>query len=488
MSSKTQTLSREKAISMLWAAGDLSWKLKGCQVEIRRNILESTDKIQVIVAGRRTGKSYTLCLMALELCLQRPNVIVKYACPKQRMVSTIIRPIIREILEDCPEHLKPDWKTAEKVYVFKNGSEIHIAGTDNESAESLRGTAADFAILDESGFMSQLGYLVRSILSPTLKTRGGKMILASTPSKSANHEFMEKFFLPMQAEGKVKIYTIHDNPNFSDEIKAEIVREYPLGNKDPEYLREYMCIATDLAENAILPSFNGIAQAEIVSDTFEMPTFCDRYCAMDIGGSDLTVILFGYYDFLNATLVIQDEIIADGSTNTAILAELIKEKEALHWTNSIDKTVEVPYKRVADNNNHILLTDLQKLHNLSFLKTKKDKREAAINALDVAILQRKLIINPRCTHLLYAMKFAEWNLSRSDFKKLKDSPTGKIRGGHADALAALIYMHRNISTSRNPFPANYGSLSGSNVFTTLHKPVEDKSTPKSIFAHLFKKK
>lgn len=486
-------VSVDKAREILWRQGELSWKLRGCQKEIRQTVLTSTDKIQVIAAGRRTGKSWTLCLLALELCLKHPNTIVKYACPRQKMVSNIIRPIIQEIIEDCPRDIKPEWKTAEKMYLFPNGSKIDIAGCDAENAESLRGSRADFAILDESGFINQIGYVVRSIISPILKTSklpgvGGKLIMASTPSKSSNHEFMEKFFFPMQIAGKLKVYTIHDNPNFSDEIREEIRKEYPLQERDPEYLREYMCIPSDTTENAILPSFTPLARTELVTDDMPMPSYCHRYVGMDIGGSDLTVILFGFYDYKNATLCIQDEIIADGSVNTQILADLIREKEKLHWTNPIDKSLMTPYIRVSDTNNAILLTDLQKLHGISFSKSKKDKRDAALNALDVDFLRKSVKIHPRCKTLIYHLSYAEWNNAHTDFKRLKDSSVGELRGGHADGLAALLYLHRSVVKSANPYPKDYNDIRGSSVFKGLRTPEKSHNALGDALSKLFKKK
>jgi hypothetical protein len=489
----SKQISKEAAIEKLWRMGELSWKLRGCQNEIRNIILNNKDKIQVVAAGRRTGKSFTLCLMALEICIKHPNTIVKYACPKQRMVSTIIRPIIREILEDCPKDIKPEWKTAEKIYEFPNGSQIHIAGTDNENMESLRGARADFAILDEAGFMDQVGYLVRSVMSPILKTSklpdyGGKLVMASTPSKSSNHEFMEKFFFPMQIAGKLKVYTIHDNPNFTDEIREEIRKEYPLLERDVEYLREYMCVPVDSAENAILPSFTPLKKQKIITDKFVMPPYCHKYVGMDIGGTDLTVILFGYYDFDEATLVIQDEIVTDGGTNTQILAELIKEKEKMHWSNPIDKSVDQPYLRVADTNNAILLTDLQKLHGLTFSKSKKDKKDAALNALDIDILNERIKIHPRCKTLVYHMTYGEWNKQGTDFARLKDSVVGEIRGGHTDALAAMLYLHRSVQKKANPYPKGYGQIYDPNKFDSLHPQPLPKNDISQIFAKILNKK
>ena len=78
------------------------------------------------------------------------------------------------------------------------------------------------------------------------------------------------------------------------------------------------------------------------------------------------------------------------------------------------------------------------------------------------------------------MKFAEWNRHRTAFKNLKDSPTGQVKGGHADALAAIIYLHRNVIKSKNPYPHGYGDVSGSNVFSSrLQKEENQDNSAKS---------
>ena len=62
----------------------------------------------------------------------------------------------------------------------------------------------------------------------------------------------------------------------------------------------------------------------IVTDKYVRPSHYDAYVGMDIGGSDLTAVVFGYYDYLNATLVIEDEVIKGKEVNTFDLAASIK--------------------------------------------------------------------------------------------------------------------------------------------------------------------
>ncbi len=484
-----KSISRERAVELLWEAGELSYKLTPPQKDIKAGILSDDNKISVVLCARRLGKTFLMCTLAIEECLKRPNAIVKYAFPKSNSAKKMLLPVMRKVLEDCPKHLRPEYMVADKCFRFHhNGSEIQISGTDSGNIENLRGGDSHLNVVDEAGYCTDLTWGVRAVLGPTTKITKGRTILVSTPSRSENHDFIQDWVLPYQAEGRIKTYTIYDNPQFNAEAIKEALSEYPNGADDPMFRREYLCEIIRDSEKSILPSFNSANEKIIVTANYEVPVFCDRYVGLDIGGNDLTVAVFGYYDYMNATLVIQDEYVCDGSTNTQILAENIKRIEKELWTNPLDKSVVAPYKRVADSNNKILLTDLQKLHDIFFSVTKKDKREAALNSLDVAISQHKLIINPKCLHLIYHLKNAEWNNARTDFKRLKDSPTGKIRGGHADGLPALMYLHRSIIKSRNPFPANYGAMSGSNVFTTLHKPAVTSNTVADVFSQIFKKR
>jgi hypothetical protein len=470
MSRKKKEISVDEAKAALWRQGVLDWKLTEVQKIIKKGILEDTNKISVVLCSRRLGKSFLMCTMALEQCLLQSGSVVKFVFPKQKDVKRNILPLMRQILEDCPEDVKPRYMEADKVMRFPhNGSEIQFAGSDSGNIEGVRGGFSHLNIFDEIGFADDVTYGVRSVLSPTTKTTGGRTVLVSTPSRSENHAFITDWVLPYQAENRVKTFTLYDNPNFTPEIVAEIIAEYPKGVDDVDFKREYLCVISRGAENSILPSFTSENEKIIVTDQFTRPVFYDAYVGLDVGGSDLTAVVFGYYDYLNATLVIEDEVVMGKEVNTKKLAELIREKENELWKNPIDLSPMPPYLRVSDNNNLILLTDLQRDHGLIFIPTRKDNREAAINSLDVAISQHKLIIHPRCTHTIYHMKFAEWNKTRTAFKNLKDSPSGQIKGGHADALAAIIYLHRNIIKSKNPYPIGYGEVSGSNTFASRLK-------------------
>lgn len=480
-------ISKEKAIELLWREGILDFKLSDPQKIIKKGILEDATKISVVMCARRLGKTYLMLTMAFEVCLRTPGAVVKYVFPRQKAAKRNIFPEIRKISADCPKDLMPVLKVADLLVEFPNGSQIQLAGCDSGNIENIRGGNSHLNIVDEAGFADDLKYAVRSVLAPTTKLTNGRTILVSTPSRSENHEFIQEFVIPYMAEARIKIFSIFDNPQFTEAIIKDALDDYPDGEKDPEFRREYMCEIIRSTEKAILPSFNAEAESIIVTDQIVRPVYYDPYVSFDIGGVDLSALLFGYYDYQEATLVIEDEIVVDGTTNTEILAAMIKEKEQALWENPIDKSIITPYLRVIDTNNKILATDLFKLHGLLFSPVKKDNKQAAINSLDVTISRRQIKIHPRCKHLIYHMKMAEWNNAQTDFKRLKDSSSGKIRGGHADCLAALIYLHRSVVKSHNPYPAGYGEMQGSNVFNPF-KNQQVASDFASFAKSLFKTK
>lgn len=460
----------------LWRMGELSWKLKGKQEDIYRNIMDAKHDVSCILVSRRFGKSFTNCLAAIETCIKTPNAIVKYACPKQRMVQTIIKPIMRTIFEDAPEeyNLQEMWKGNDKVYVFPNGSEIQIAGTDNGNAENLRGGYAQLLICDEAGFMDDLSYIVDSILLPTTDTTDGKLILTSTPNyKDPQHEFHTEYVFPLEAEERLVKYTLFESPMVGDAKREKIISRYPGGVNNPKFRCEYMCEIPRLTENTVIPEYESMKD-EIVVDSLEMPDHFDAYVSGDVGFRDLTVILFSYYDFMKAKLVITDELVMNGpEMTTEALAKSIKEKEELRFHREDTNMPQTPYLRIMDNDLK-LINDLVRLHDLHFIATKKDNKEAQINQVRLWVHQGKIEIHERCKHLRYHIENAQWDKNRKGFLQLKSTPNGDIRGGHCDGLDALIYLVRNVNEGRNPFPEDYNEMKGPGIFRSLHKPKAGK--------------
>ena len=109
--------------------------------------------------------------------------------------------------------------------------------------------------------------------------------------------------------------------------------------------------------------------------------------------------------------------------------------------------------RWADNNNLILIQDLNKAgfkdgSGRHWTPTAKDAIEAGVNMVRLWLKEGRLKIHPRCRFLIGTLETALWNKQRTDFERSKVF-------GHADALAALIYLIRNVNTRINPIPATF---------------------------------
>lgn len=465
-------LTKDSAIEQLWRLGELKWKLKGKQKDIYDHFKNSSDGITACLIGRQFGKSHTLLVLANECCVKNPGTIIKYACPEQRMVERILKPRMKKIIEDCPEDLKPEWKTQEKIWLYPNGSEIQISGCNAGHYDALRGGTSHICIVDESAFIDSLEEVVFSVLAPTTDTTNGVIWLASTPNdKDPTHDFHEFFVFPLQAQNKLLKFTLYDSPMLTPEKINKIINRYPGKDANPKFRCEYLCEIPKSSESTVVPEFT-LVKNEIVFEDIVVPYCRDYYVGMDVGFRDLTVVLFGYYDFTNAKLIILDELVMNGpEMTTESLAREIKHKEELRFFDKEMEELIKPYLRISDNDLK-LLNDLNRLHDLQFMATAKDNREAAINMLRLWVSNKRIQIHSRCKHLIYHLENAQWDKNRDKFRQLKDSPNGEVRGGHADALAACYYLVRNINEFKNPYPHDFGQLKGSNVWKSKNNPFD----------------
>lgn len=434
-----KTVSKEEAIKALWHKGVISWKLDKNQKEMHEMVRSSPHKIVVFGCSRQLGKSWAMTSIAIETAIQKPYQIIKFIAPKVKDIRRIIAPLIREICADAPPEQRPVFKSHESIFRFPNGSEIQLAGTDNGHAESIRGTKAHLCIIDEAGFCDDLEYVVNSILLPTTTTTGGKIVMASTPSKAPDHPFI-LFLRQAELEGRYIKKTIYDNPRLSEREINDLASA--AGGKDSNnFKREYLVEILTSEEDAVVPEFTKEIKEAVVID-HPRPSHFDGYVSMDIGGRDFTAVIFAYYDFAAAKLIIEDEIVLGHKMLTDTLAEMIKEKELSLWKG------KPPHLRVADNNNLILLNDLSIKHSITFVPTLKDNFDAALNHMRMLIKAQRILINPRCKTIVYHLEGATWNKARTSFARSADK-------GHFDLVAALIYMCRNINFNKNPYPDGY---------------------------------
>lgn len=423
----------------LWHRGELSYKLRPHQRDLYGLLNGLATRTAFIDCARRFGKSFTALLWCVEQGLRR-ELLVRFAAPTQKDLEEIYHPIMETICEDAPEELCPVWRTTKGRghYFFPStGSKLYMFGTDARNYKKGRGKATDIAIFDEVGAADNAKHVVKSIFLPQTFGRNGRVVMLTTPPETPGHESTE---LKVEAElaGSYFRRTVYDNTHAKPEDIEEYARES--GGKDSTtFRREYLCEWVVEETRAVVPEFGSRERA--IVRVPEVPPYFDAIEAMDVGGNDFTAVLFGYWDFLAAKLVVVDEIVmrlnAAGRT-TDKLAELVKAKEQEHFAG---KPV---FGRWSDTD-VIFLNDLSVVHGLHFIPTLKDDKEAQVAELRRLVQAEKLIIHPRCTHTVAQMRAAVWNKQRTSFERTEVM-------GHFDAVDALIYLARNAPRHADPYP------------------------------------
>jgi hypothetical protein len=445
----------------LWAAGDLSWLLDENQLAMKASIEQSKNKYHVLECARRLGKSYLLCIIAVECALRSPRQRILYAAPTTKDAQEIVAPLLEQICDSAPFSIKYD-KNQSK-FIFPNGSQIRLFGCDNKTkANRGRGSGANLVLLDEAGFIPVLDYVLHSIVAPQTLTTRGRVILASTPSDEPDHPFTT--LAAKAEEGAYYVRkTIHDNPRLSKEEIAKYIAEDAalLGFTVEEfkesdiYKREFLALRAIDTNLVVCPDWDGN------HEEFPRPEFYDAYVAFDAGGVDPHGLLFGYFDFATQTLVIEDELLLRDGQNTEEIAHEVKRKEGYLWgverwdgtLRALEKNVLVPtpspaqpYLRVSDMGSPKL--DLV-VDGVRFMPTAKTEKRAQIDAVRIMFRQKKIKIHPRCRNLARHVRTTMWlNERQQSYRRTKT-------GEHGDLLDCLVYMVRNLRKSKDPKPLNW---------------------------------
>lgn len=451
----TPKLTKAEALDLLWRRGELSYKLDSTQRELYDLFYNSNHKIMTWLLSRRQGKTFTLCILAFEQCIRKPHSIVKFLSPTKIQVNNNVRPSIQKILNDCPKDLQPEFNKKDYIYFFPNGSEIQLAGSDSGHAEKLRGGDSDLFFVDEAGTCDNLDYVIKSILLPTTLITKGKGVLASTPPKESDHDFL-KYIEEAELRGSLIKKTVYQNPRITAEQLDELIKELG-GIHTTDARRELLCEIVKDEKSSVIPEFDSVLEQEIVKE-WPKPPFYDAYVGMDTGGKDLTVALYGYYDFRANKIIIEDESVMNFQEKDSTIELLVKEmhtKETELWKNPISLEYKAPYLRVSDIS-YILTQEIYnhsaklfpKEETIRFQMAKKDDNEAMINNLRILLANKKIIINPRCKTLIRHLKNVRWDKQKTKFARSADD-------GHYDAVDALKYLVRAIAFNKNPYPAHY---------------------------------
>jgi hypothetical protein len=464
MSEALELLPPQEAKEYLWQVAVIApWYLRSSQLDLYDLMMR--EKFPFIEAARRFGKTTSLLTFVMEKLRQNPGWICRWCFPNKNQAREVLSAEIAKLQSSCPEHLKFRYQTTDSVFIGPNGSKLYIRGVNEDRGDSARGPASNMIVCDEYGFWNEPDYIVREVLFPQLENQPGQwLIKASTPPRNLGHRYyIEREEAIRKNRFIQKI--IYDNEALSKE-ELQIIIDESGGVESSAFKRERLCEPVSDPELLICPEWS--ESLNVVPDEYPRPEYFDAYVGGDSGADDNTAVLFGYYDFLKAEKVIEQEYVTNGKTTAEIIAGC-KAIEAELWKD------HKPRKRVYDAPKQLIF-DIFTDHKWPVQMPKKDDKLAAIHDLRVEVGARRFKVKARCKHTIRQLKVGMWKDDRhSDFERTEGL-------GHLDAVAASIYFNRCIDTQHNPWPKNLG-LNRYTHFITPDSTSQDKTERalKSVF-------
>lgn len=442
----------DQAYTYLWQMGIVAGhRLFQHQLPLYERIVNlPPNTVDVIVCSRRFGKTMTVLTVIEEIARQKLGsvsgepVIIRVAFPGKGQGQGVLIPNWNIVLETCPVEQRPV-EDKDGSWVWPNGSRLYIIGTDDsDQREKHRGGTAHWIFIDEAGSHKEFDYLVSSILSPQLDTTHGRMVMITTPPLTMDHGFV-RFWATAEWAGNSCTKTIFDNTSYSrGDLKAICARANP-GREDediesildagvdldtevtpasPTWEREYLCRMISDSSLKACPRFS---EARHVREVKLSPAG-RHFVFIDQGHArDFFAAVFCTYDLVARVLVVEDEWQKRRQTTDTIVTALRAKEHALWKGASVQRFS-------GDTRGQQQLADMMERNYFVAVGPKSDGPETEAGALDVALAEGRLAIDPRCVDLIKQLKDGCFEISQSgrkaDYKRTKEM-------GHLDALSAL---------------------------------------------------
>lgn len=395
-----------------------------------------------LYSSRKQGKSFTILVMAWEFALKNPKTVQRIVLPELKQAKEIYPVIFNELKEVIPKYLWPRYLKMEGQFVFRNGSKICMGGTLPQNIESSRGPICHRLYLDEVAAFnaSNYEYSLYSILLPQGTTIPNfTRIDATTPPKSPVHPWMQTDYPKLSGKNACLTFTILDNTLISDEMRERIIDAYG-GVDNPNYRREHMCELISDNNLRLVPEFSkekySISQLPGKHDNFNSPVMFKSYVGCDLGLTDMSYMIFGWYDFIKDKFIVAGEWGATYKT----FPEIFKAYEDGCKAHLKDDLLYEP-QCVVDVW-EIAAHDLRNTYGWSFRRPRKGKIEESINFLRDCFISDRIAIHESCKGLIAQLETGIWNPNRTDLER--------THLGHSDAVMALVYALKEVRFGTRP--------------------------------------
>lgn len=396
--------------------------------------------------GLVTHNSVLVTTLAVEDCLQNPDVVVMIIGPSIKQTRAIVRPRIKLIGKDAPigmiKHVK-----YEDAWYFPNGSELRLGGFDTNSG-GQRGKTVFKIYLEETGESRGDDYIdfLRSDLAPTLThSAHAQVIHATTLPKIPDHPFSLETVPEAEMSGALFTFTIRDNKKLSQDKYDQCVKICG-GEHTTAFRREYLCEQVRDESMILAPEFDEKLHVKECT----APEYAFFWTSGDTGiVRDLNVFHLWCYDFKRAKKLVLDERWFPPSVGTGEMVALILEMEG---GRQVSRHIDTDAR---------LRLDLSGQHKFATMLPQKDELEATVNLVRVELQTGSVEIDPKCKLLITTLRSGTFNNMRTDLART-------LTLGHMDAFMSFAYGLRHTNMS-NPYPLYGDATPYSHYISTQNK-------------------
>lgn len=194
------------------------------------------DKVKrkVVKAGRRSGKTVGVSILAVEAFLHGHRIL--YATPTAEQINRFWMEVKWALADPIAQGVFV--KNESETFIEKPGTEQRIKAKTAWNADTLRGDYADVLILDEFQLMNEDAWGV--VGAPMMIDTDGDAIFCFTPpsiktrsvSKATDKKHANKLWKRAKADtsGRWKAYhfTSHDNPHISQSALNDLINSHDM--------------------------------------------------------------------------------------------------------------------------------------------------------------------------------------------------------------------------------------------------------------------
>ncbi len=278
------------------------------------DFIDSPAKRKVVRAGRRSGKTTGVAILAVEQFLRGRRIL--YATPTQEQVDTFWREV-KQALEE-PIAAGAFYKNETLHVIERLGTDQRIRAKTAWDADSLRGDFADILILDEFQDMDVEAWTL--VGAPMLLDNNGDGIFIYTKKRGRNHtnDLFKRAQDDVTGRWATFIFTSFDNPHISEAALADITDDMTNLGYRMEILAE------DIADDP-----RALWNRDIIQHVSEIPTLDRIVTGVDpsgaASGAECGIVTAGrgMFDGLRCAFVISDDSRADTPAGWAVVIVVV---------------------------------------------------------------------------------------------------------------------------------------------------------------------